>query len=264
MNNNLEKKYICPYCNIEFTNSRKYGAHITNKHKYKQCNICKKIVKVRSYTIHLKSCIQKHKPYYCEKCGKLVTKKFGSGKFCSRKCANSRVITEHQKIKTSLTAKKNNILKERIVKNNYCIDCGKHISYYAKRCVKCNSKCIETRLKLSQKAKKKKFFTEDNSTSIFYGYIYLTENLINGSIYIGQHFTKNKLSKDNYYGSGIYLKRAINKYGRKNFKKTILFSGNCSQYELNQLEKYYIWLAKHNNSGLNCYNIAKGGRGCNF
>jgi len=28
--------------------------------------------------------------YKCEKCGKLVMKKYGSGRFCSVKCANSR------------------------------------------------------------------------------------------------------------------------------------------------------------------------------
>lgn len=33
--------------------------------------------------------------YYCEKCGKLVTEKYGSGRFCSRQCANSnRVFTK--------------------------------------------------------------------------------------------------------------------------------------------------------------------------
>ena len=45
--------------------------------------------------------------------------------------------------------------------------------------------------------------------------IYKTTNLINGKIYIGM--SKNK--KENYLGSGIYLKYAIDKYGKENFKK---------------------------------------------
>lgn len=35
----------------------------------------------------------------CEKCGKVMTEKYGSGRFCSRACANSRSRTEDTKIK---------------------------------------------------------------------------------------------------------------------------------------------------------------------
>lgn len=52
------------------------------------------------------------------------------------------------------------------------------------------------------------------------GYIYETTNLINGKKYIGKHIS-NKFD-DNYYGSGIGLKRALNKYGKENFKIKIL------------------------------------------
>lgn len=41
--------------------------------------------------------------YICQKCGKLVTKKFGSGKFCSRKCANSHIQTDEQNKRRSET-----------------------------------------------------------------------------------------------------------------------------------------------------------------
>jgi len=69
--------------------------------------------------------------------------------------------------------------------------------------------------------------------------IYLTENLINGKKYIG------KDSKNNpaYLGSGKYLLKAIKKYGRVNFKKTIL--EHCKSIEdLNSKEIY--WLQKYN------------------
>lgn len=258
-NNNSEKKYKCRYCGELFFNYSKLGAHITNKHICKKCNICGKIINITNFNRHIDNCKKVNKSYYCEKCGKLVTKKFGSGRFCSRKCANSKSHSELTKRKISKTILNNNLNK--LKKYNYCIDCGKQISLCSKRCNRCNSKCLETRFKLSKSAKKKKFFNLDNSTDIFYGYIYLTENLINGAVYIGQHFTKNNLMKDNYYGSGIYLRHAIKKYGKKNFKKVILFQGKCCQQELNQLEKYYIWLARHDIKIPFCYNIASGGRG---
>lgn len=42
----------------------------------------------------------------CEKCGKVMTEKFGSGRFCSRQCSNSRIRTDEIRIKTSETLRK--------------------------------------------------------------------------------------------------------------------------------------------------------------
>jgi len=51
--------------------------------------------------------------------------------------------------------------------------------------------------------------------------IYQTTNLINNKIYIGLHITED--INDKYLGSGIFLKKAIKKYGKENFKKEVLF-----------------------------------------
>ena len=47
-----------------------------------------------------------------------------------------------------------------------------------------------------------------------YGYIYLTTNLVNDMKYIGQ---RKYGQPEPYLGSGVYLKRAIKKYGQINF-----------------------------------------------
>lgn len=54
-------------------------------------------------------------------------------------------------------------------------------------------------------------------------YVYKTTNLINGKIYIGQHASID-IGNDQYIGSGDIIKKAIRKYGHKNFKREILFS----------------------------------------
>ena len=52
--------------------------------------------------------------------------------------------------------------------------------------------------------------------------VYCITNKINGKKYIGSD------SKDNseYYGSGVYIKKSIKKYGKENFIKEILCKFN--------------------------------------
>lgn len=69
--------------------------------------------------------------------------------------------------------------------------------------------------------------------------IYLTTNLLNGKKYVGKDARNQKW----YLGSGKYLKKAIKKYGKENFKKEIL--EECSNMEeLNLAE--IKWLRKLN------------------
>lgn len=85
-------------------------------------------------------------------------------------------------------------------------------------------------------------------------YIYKTVNLQNGKYYIGKHTGK---ASDNYLGSGVILKQAIEKYGKESFEKEVLVI--ClTEEELNYWEKKIIDLKIQDP---NCYNIAPGGEG---
>jgi cyclophilin family peptidyl-prolyl cis-trans isomerase len=53
-----------------------------------------------------------------------------------------------------------------------------------------------------------------------YHYLYKTTNLINDKYYYGIHSTNN--IDDGYIGSGSYLRNAIHKYGKDNFKREII------------------------------------------
>lgn len=90
-----------------------------------------------------------------------------------------------------------------------------------------------------------------------YGYVYLTENLINHKKYIGQH--KSKKFDENYKGSGVLLQRAIQKYGWDNFTCTIL-KECATRDELNSAEIEFIKTYNAINNPA-FYNIARGGEG---
>lgn len=86
------------------------------------------------------------------------------------------------------------------------------------------------------------------------GFIYLTTNLVNGKIYIGQHeFNKCNAT---YIGSGRKLKLAIKKYGKENFKRTILRVCK-TRHELIVWEHVYIKKYHSQDSKIG-YNIADG------
>lgn len=93
-----------------------------------------------------------------------------------------------------------------------------------------------------------------------YHFVYKTINLKNERYYIGMHST-NDLN-DGYIGSGTYLKRSINRYGKENFKIEILRYCN-SREELEKVEKELV------NEDLlkdkSCMNLKPGGSGgvCN-
>lgn len=89
------------------------------------------------------------------------------------------------------------------------------------------------------------------------GIIYKTTNLINGKWYIG----KDELNNPKYIGSGMLLTKAVQKYGKENFKKEILAEAG-TRAALSQLEELFIKNTNAIKDPLS-YNIAAGGNGGN-
>jgi len=84
-------------------------------------------------------------------------------------------------------------------------------------------------------------------------YVYKIVNNINGKFYYGVH----SRGQNYYYGSGLLIKKAIQKHGKNNFIKTIVFNGtekDCYDIEELILDEKLI-------NSETCYNLAKGGRG---
>lgn len=66
--------------------------------------------------------------YNCEKCNKLVIEKFGSGRFCSRSCANSHVQTDVQNQK-----RRKKLKKPRVITISECQYCNKKFEQKLRR-----------------------------------------------------------------------------------------------------------------------------------
>lgn len=86
--------------------------------------------------------------------------------------------------------------------------------------------------------------------------IYQTTNLVNGKIYIGKHETYDV--EDEYFGSGNYLRNAINKHGIENFEFKILIDLK-NREEMNLLEKLVV--TEEFCARSDTYNIKVGGDG---
>jgi len=86
--------------------------------------------------------------------------------------------------------------------------------------------------------------------------VYKITNTINNMIYIGAHTTHNP--NDKYMGSGLYIGRALKKYGVEVFKKEILFL--CETKE-EMFQKEYDIVNEEFIRRNDTYNIVLGGRG---
>lgn len=88
-------------------------------------------------------------------------------------------------------------------------------------------------------------------------YIYKVTNRINGKMYIGQHRYDGVGLDPRYFGSGVLLKKAYDKYGIENFDMELV--EECPEEDLNPLEQLYI--EHYNTLKPNGYNLTEGGEG---
>lgn len=161
----MSKEYVCECAKI-FTSPNSFNGHKSNCKihqliKYGSLELLEihnnsfqvgatKIKNIQSEKAKKKNQLKLDKwiseQHACEKCGKIMAEKYGSGRFCSRACANSHVRTEESREKTSNSLKLNNqvsgIKVKAILKYNsnpnLCKACGAIIPYEQKRRKYCN------------------------------------------------------------------------------------------------------------------------------
>lgn len=167
----MDKVYMCD-CGKTFDNVCSFGGHQSHCRahylvKYgsleKLENLNKRCVSAcangyTKYAEHLKQ--EKNdrlakwlqEKHTCENCGKVMIEYFGSGRFCSRSCANSRIQTSEDKLKKRLSAilsysKKDSKKIEANKINKYeqnpkiCKCCGGKISYNDRHRTTCSKEC---------------------------------------------------------------------------------------------------------------------------
>lgn len=169
----MKKEYVC-VCGKKFDNSQAFNGHKSQckehqLNKYGNLDKLNKARASRNYNIrqtHLelsknnkniklqKWVAEKHR---CEKCGKIMTEYYGSGRFCSKSCANSRQhdkkereaisksIRCSEKFSTNNRIKNQRRIEESTKKYNlnpkYCVECGKIINYKNRHRITCSNKC---------------------------------------------------------------------------------------------------------------------------
>jgi hypothetical protein len=88
--------------------------------------------------------------------------------------------------------------------------------------------------------------------------LYVTVNKVNGKLYGGKRYWT---PGTNYMGSGLALKKAIEKYGIENFEVRWFKLKINTPMDLERLEIKLIRRLRYKFGRDRCYNMAKGGRG---
>lgn len=162
--------YKC-VCGREFMNAQQFNGHKSHcktyqLDKYGNLDVYNKVksafssgasisrkrqsekAKEKRKTLAQKWIDEKHR---CEKCGRVMTVFYGSGRFCSRSCANTRQHSEETKAKIGKSGL-NRVYKRDISKNiisyernpNRCTQCGKVLSYNIRFRKTCSDECLHT------------------------------------------------------------------------------------------------------------------------
>lgn len=88
-------------------------------------------------------------------------------------------------------------------------------------------------------------------------YVYEITNKVNGKKYIGKHSTELPFLKDDYYGSGVLMLKALSKYGRRNFSRRVIGQYETEQEALDAEFKEIEKVNAYNNPQY--YNLCQGG-----
>ena len=171
----MNKTYKCE-CGKEFDNPQRFNGHKS------RCIIHLKavgkydswleresiLIQKRTKSIICTMCSKKNdsikqwidEKHTCERCGKVMTEKYGSGRFCCRRCANSHDVTDSHKEKTSeslIVYHKNNPLKTssrtKSINIAVCPICGKEFEQNTghKKQTCGNKQCVNALLSKKQK-----------------------------------------------------------------------------------------------------------------
>ena len=88
-------------------------------------------------------------------------------------------------------------------------------------------------------------------------YVYEITNKVNGKKYIGKHSTELTFLKDDYYGSGVLMLKALSKYGRRNFSRKVIGQYETEREALDAEFKEIEKVNAYNNPQY--YNLCQGG-----
>lgn len=180
-------QYVCK-CGKVFNNSQSFNGHkghckvcldengTYNKYLERQSNITEKAreasSKNRKEKAEQKELLKKQKweseIHYCEKCGKELPHKyedrFGSGRFCSTACANSRTHSEETRAKVSLALKGKKSWNGGLIlvhhEPKFCKTCGKELKWnnksgYCSKCITSAPERHELRVEVGKKVAQK-------------------------------------------------------------------------------------------------------------
>ena len=165
-----KKVYICE-CGREFDNPQAFNGHKSNcKIHLSACNkqdmlelrrkaisnSMKKFAEKKALDLKLKKELELilwvEEKHVCETCGKVMTEKYGSGRFCSRSCANTKKHTEETKHKISVSLagriqdptcqqSQSYLIRQQAYYDapNYCKICGEVLPYIRRNNKTCGS-----------------------------------------------------------------------------------------------------------------------------
>lgn len=145
----IEKEFVCE-CGKRFTNGQAFNGHKSSckvhclakygslvEYEAKRSERAKKSAATSSiYRTEAKKAVLQNwlaKNPVCEHCGKVMTEKFGSGRFCSRACANSRERPANIRQKISISVATSGLAQQTKQK---CIDAYERSPKYCKICNK--------------------------------------------------------------------------------------------------------------------------------